>query len=134
LFPGYNEKPDEELSLYNYFMKTFNINPACKNINLFSVFIPVFILVVSGISPVLAADIFKGQEIYMQNCQICHGPDGRPVVYPAPNFALGEGIIKPDMELLDTIRIGKGAMPAFRGIVRDIDILNVIGYLRTLQN
>lgn len=82
---------------------------------------------------VTAADIFKGQQIYNQNCLVCHGNDGRPVVPDAPDFTFGDGIITTDLTLLDILRNGKGSMPAYRGIISDEDLLNVIGYLRTLQ-
>jgi cytochrome c6 len=35
--------------------------------------------------------------------------------------------------LLISIKSGKTAMPAYRGVLSDQDILNVIAYLRTLN-
>lgn len=80
-----------------------------------------------------AADTFKGQRTYSTHCAICHGQTGRSVLPGAPNFARGEGILKPDFTLLATIRSGRNAMPAFQGILSDRDIMDVIAYVRTLH-
>lgn len=93
----------------------------------------VAVLAVSVSSDLYAADTFKGQRIYTSNCAICHGPTGRAVMPGAPNFARGEGVLKPDFTLLATIRSGRNAMPAFQGILTDRDIMDVIAYVRTLH-
>jgi cytochrome c6 len=51
----------------------------------------------------------------------------------APNFARSESLLQPDPLLLTSIKNGKNAMPAFRGILSDPDIMDVIVYLRTLN-
>jgi len=51
----------------------------------------------------------------------------------APNFRRLETLMRPDMQLLTSIRNGKGAMPAFFGVMRDREILDVVAYLRTLS-
>lgn len=51
----------------------------------------------------------------------------------APNFAQSEGLMSPDRTLLISIQTGKAAMPAYRGVLSDQDILDVIAYLRTLN-
>jgi cytochrome c6 len=84
-------------------------------------------------SNLYAADAFKGQRTYMTHCAICHGQTGRAVLPGAPNFARGEGVLKPDFTLLATIRTGRNAMPAFQGILSDRDIMDVIAYVRTLH-
>lgn len=84
-------------------------------------------------APAPAADIFKGAETYRQYCAVCHGPDGRSVLVGAPNFAGGERLLRPDLELLASVRAGKGAMPAFQGILSNRQIMDVIAHLRTLQ-
>jgi cytochrome c6 len=85
----------------------------------------------SGLSH--AADTDKGAELYATNCAACHGVSGISVMHGAPNFAQGEGLMNPDRALLISIRSGKAAMPAYRGVLSDQDILNVIAYLRTLN-
>ncbi|WP_292932699.1 cytochrome c [Noviherbaspirillum sp.] len=93
----------------------------------------VAILAVSYSSSLYAADTFKGQKLYANNCAVCHGPNGQSRLPGAPNFNRGESILKPDFTLLAAIRAGKNAMPAFQGILSDRDIMDVIAYVRTLN-
>ena len=81
----------------------------------------------------LAADINKGREVYATNCQVCHGTNGRGVVPDAPDFSFGDRLIKPDIELFNSISSGKGMSPAYRGVLSEQEIFNVISYLRTFQ-
>ncbi|HZN46225.1 MAG TPA: cytochrome c [Ramlibacter sp.] len=80
-----------------------------------------------------AADIAKGGTLYATHCAACHGANGNPVMPGAPNFRRLETLMRPDMQLLTSIRNGKGAMPAFFGVMRDREILDVVAYLRTLS-
>ena len=79
------------------------------------------------------ADPNKGRQLYVANCAICHGQSGTSVMPGAPNFARGDGLLRPDFTLLASIRSGKNAMPAFQGILADRAIMDVIAYLRTLH-
>lgn len=91
------------------------------------------ICLVAGL-PVLAAaaDIGRGGELYGRYCTNCHGHDGRPVLPGAPDLSRPTSLLKPDPELLLSIRSGRGAMPAYQGLMRDREILDVVAYLRTL--
>jgi cytochrome c6 len=80
-----------------------------------------------------ASDPNKGSEIYQTHCASCHGVSGVSVMIGAPNFAEGEGLINPDSKLLISIQNGKTAMPAYRGVLSDQDILDAIAYLRTFN-
>jgi cytochrome c6 len=80
-----------------------------------------------------AADVIRGGEIYRTHCVNCHGPQGRPVLPTAPDFSRLERLLQPDPVLLQSVRSGRGAMPAFQGLLRDREILDVIAYLRTLR-
>jgi cytochrome c6 len=51
----------------------------------------------------------------------------------APNFAQNESLMQANNILLISIKNGKNAMPAYKGILKDQDILDVIAYLRTLN-
>lgn len=82
---------------------------------------------------VFAADVFKGQQLYGMYCAACHGPAGISIMPGSPNFARQEALLQPDLALLNAIRTGKNAMPAFQGILRDTEILDVIAYVRTLR-
>ena len=80
-----------------------------------------------------AGDVNKGSELYRQHCANCHGQDGRPVFPMAPDFSNPTSLMKPDPSLLQLIRAGKGAMPAYQGLLRDREILDIVAYLRTLR-
>lgn len=80
-----------------------------------------------------AADPAKGAELYTLHCANCHGTAGVSDMPGAPNFALNDSLMSPDGALLKSIQNGKSAMPAYRGILSDQDILDIISYLRTLN-
>ena len=84
-------------------------------------------------APASAADVSRGAELYRQHCTGCHGGDGRPVMPMAPDFSRPEALLKPDLTLLGAVRAGRGAMPAYAGLLRDRDILDVVAHLRTLR-
>jgi len=80
-----------------------------------------------------AADVFKGHEIYRSFCETCHSINGNGQVPGVPNFTRGEGLLRSDLSLFEILQSGKGSMPAYRGILAEREILDVIAYLRTLQ-
>lgn len=83
--------------------------------------------------PAQAADPRHGAELYARHCGGCHGGDGRPVMPSAPDFSRPTTLLKPDMALLGAIRAGRGAMPAYQGLLRDREILDIVAHLRTLR-
>ena len=90
-------------------------------------------LLVALSTPASAADLVKGQQLYLVHCSGCHGEKGMSVNPEAPNFARGERLFQPDSALIDVVRSGNNAMPAFIGILQDREILDVVTYARTLQ-
>jgi len=80
-----------------------------------------------------AADYFNGREVYELHCQSCHGFDGRSMDPGTPDFTRGESLFVPDSDIYRGIRDGVGAMPAYRGLLEDSEILDVIAYVRSLQ-
>lgn len=80
-----------------------------------------------------AADITRGAQTFALHCASCHGPAGQGLFPGAPKFNRGERLMQSDLALLNSVRAGKNVMPAFRGMLRDREILDVIAYLRTLQ-
>ena len=80
-----------------------------------------------------AADVFEGRKLYTTYCASCHGPAGVAVMPGTPSFARGDRLMQPDAGLLASIRAGRNAMPAFAGVLRDREILDVIAYLRTMR-
>ena len=80
-----------------------------------------------------AADVLRGADLYQRHCANCHGGSGRPVMPTAPDFARPGALLRPDPQLLDAIRTGRGAMPAYQGVLRDREILDIVAHLRTLR-
>ena len=82
--------------------------------------------------PVNAADVYNGKTVYNSYCQGCHGTNGRGEMPGTPNFSRGGALMKPDISLFRHISEGKNAMPGFRGVLSEREILDVITYIRTL--
>ncbi len=80
-----------------------------------------------------AADIYKGREVYEMHCQTCHGIDGSSIEPGTPDFSRGESLFAPDSELVRQLRDGGGMKPAYRGMLSDEELRDVIAYVRTLQ-
>ncbi len=80
-----------------------------------------------------AADPLKGAKTYNERCSDCHGPRGVPTMPGVPDFSRNQRLMQTDMDLIKTISVGKGMMPAFQGVLSEREILDVIAYLRTLQ-
>lgn len=83
--------------------------------------------------PVIAADPQEGRKHYTKHCQNCHGSNGVAQMPGLPDFNRGQGLLRSDNDLLQFIRDGRGMMPAYRGLLSDNDILDVIAHLRTLH-
>ena len=79
-----------------------------------------------------AGDPQRGRQIYIDKCSGCHGLTGFPTMPDVPAFGRGEGVMKPNQELMAFIKRGKVVMPGFEGLMTDIEILDTIAYIRTL--
>lgn len=92
-------------------------------------------LLIVGLLPLAAsaADPGHGAELFRVHCASCHGSDGRPVLPGAPDLSRPTALLKPDPVLLQSIRSGRGAMPAYQGLLRDREVLDIVAHLRTLR-
>jgi len=96
------------------------------------------VLVALGCEPRDPTPAGRGARIFQRTCAPCHGADGRGSVRAA--------LIKPPRDLTNvefqaqmsneqlrhSIRVGRGQMPAFGGLMADDEIADVIAFLRTL--
>jgi cytochrome c6 len=80
-----------------------------------------------------AADADNGARLYRQHCASCHGANGRPVLPTAPDLSRPMALMRGDLALLSFVRSGRGAMPAFAGVLKDREVLDVLAHLRTLR-
>lgn len=93
-------------------------------------------LVLSGllaISPAQAADAVAGAKLYAQHCKKCHGNNGQGQLPGLPDFSRGNGLLESDIVLRNRIFAGQGMMPAYRGLLSEQEVLDIIAYLRTLH-
>ncbi|MGE0789034.1 MAG: cytochrome c [Sandaracinaceae bacterium] len=73
-------------------------------------------------------DAAAGAEIFGMNCARCHGPEGNGSGF-APN--LHDRVpAHSDEELLRSIIQGKGGMPTWGDTFNDIELRNILGFLR----
>jgi disulfide bond formation protein DsbB len=91
-------------------------------------------------------DAAAGKETFTTTCSACHGPEGKGVPGLGKDMTASEFIAgKSDAELVDFIKIGRDpsdplnttgvAMPPKGGnpALNDNDLLNVVTFIRTLQ-
>lgn len=88
-------------------------------------------LVLPCVAP--AADPEEGRSLYETHCEVCHAADGRGTVPGVPDFGRGQGLLSPDGAIARKIRSGGGGMPAYEGLLREQQLLDVIAYVRSFQ-
>jgi len=76
--------------------------------------------------------LIDARDIYQANCAMCHGYDGVPILPGAPNFANGDRLDRGDPELLETMRNGKGTMPAWKDVMDDAEQQGALNYVRVV--
>ncbi len=92
----------------------------------------IILSLLSGSGSVLAADPFRGAEIYSEHCMRCHGGSGEGNGLDVQGFRQGNAMVQPDSVLLDSIKYGNGLMPAYSGMLDEQQIEDVLSHLRTL--
>ena len=109
----------------------------------------IFLVTVCGFTMGLTApsgwaetgDPAQGKAIYERLCSACHGaqgkgdgPAGEMMKPPAADLTGSKLKDKPDAELFQTIQHGRPstAMSAFKGMLSDQQINNVVAYIRSL--
>lgn len=80
---------------------------------------------------VIANDVFKGREVYVRDCALCHGASGEGRLPGLLGFSESQALYRSDEALNKVVRDGKGIMPSFNGLLTDDEIRNVVTYLRT---
>ena len=81
-----------------------------------------------------------GAKIYAEKCTVCHGPGGKgdgpggAALNPKPRDHTDGAYMnaRTDEQLSEVVHNGKGAMPAWKGILTDEQIAAVLKHVRTL--
>jgi len=93
---------------------------------------------VLGCEPRDPTPVGRGARIFQRTCAGCHGADGRgswraALIKPPRDLTRVEFQAQMSNEQLrHSIRVGKGQMPAFGGLMADDEIADVIAFVRTL--
>jgi len=89
----------------------------------------------------VAADpVAHGRQVYVARCVLCHGPEGKgdgpasAALNPKPRNHTDGAYMnsRTDEELLAVIHNGKGGMPAWKGVLSEKEMQDVLKYVRTL--
>jgi cytochrome c553 len=96
------------------------------------------VLVALGCEPRDPTPAGRGARIFQRTCAACHGADGRgswraALIKPPRDLTNVEFQVQMSNEQLrHSIRVGRGQMPAFGGLMSDDEIADVIAFVRTL--
>src|SRR6266705_3660387 len=79
----------------------------------------------------IPGEVGDGQQLFIANCAVCHGPDGDSV----PGVDLGHGKFKRASSYDDLVEIISAgvpgtAMPAFSKELSDIEMRTIVAYVR----
>ncbi len=81
------------------------------------------------------AKMAVGQKVFGEKCAACHAPDGGGLVGPnlTDNYWIhGQGKLLTIYEVVEDGVLDKG-MPAWRNILAEDEILDVVGYVKSLK-
>ncbi len=73
------------------------------------------------------------KNTYPENCAMCHGYDGQPMLPDVPNFAKGERLEKSNDELMVIMKAGKGLMPAWEGVFDEGQQRSLLDFTRGIS-
>ena len=96
----------------------------------FKICLAIFLAI--AVNTAQSASIKEGGSVYQRECAMCHGMSGMSSMAGAPNFKRGQGLMKPDVSLVEHLKNGKNACPSFLGILRDRQMYDVVAFIRTL--
>ncbi len=112
--------------------------------------LPLYTSGIASASPPLQDDVTAGKKVYETRCQYCHGPNGKgdgpgaAAMSPRPrDFTSGafkirtteSGDAPTDADLVAIVSTGMPGttMPAWRGILNDTEIKQVVSYIKTFD-
>ena len=82
----------------------------------------------------------QGEDIFNKNCVSCHGVKGRgdgplaSAINPKPTNLMAMSGKHKDGDFAWKISTGKGAMPAWKGILKKSEIWHLVNYIQVLSS
>lgn len=72
----------------------------------------------------------NAKKIFNRNCALCHGPNGKMSINGSKKLNLTNTSLE---ERVAQVYFGKGTMTAFKGLLKDAEIIAVAGYIDELK-
>jgi len=79
------------------------------------------------------ADMVKAKQNYDRYCAACHGFNGMSSTAGVPNLRMNQGLMQPDMQIVQKLKMGSNKKPPMLGIMNDQELLDVVAYTRTIR-
>lgn len=83
--------------------------------------------------PTWAADMEKAKENYKRYCSACHGFNGMSMSPDVPNLRLNQGLLQPDLEIIQKLKKGSQRKPPMSGLLTDQELIDIVTYSRTIR-
>ena len=87
-----------------------------------------------------AASLAKGYEIFMAECESCHGragrgdgPEAQDLEATVPDLTVHDALDERDGALYWKLTLGRKPMPSYSKLLSNEDRWHVVNYLRTLE-
>lgn len=82
------------------------------------------------LAPAAALADGSGESVFADNCAACHQPNGVGVPGAFPALAGNKFVQGAPAPLISTILNGRGGMPAFKSELTDLQLAQVVSYIR----
>ena len=79
------------------------------------------------------ADGATAKRNYERFCAACHGFNGMSITPGVPNLRMNEGLIQPDFQIIQKLKMGSPKKPPMLGVLKDQELQEIISYTRTIR-
>ena len=83
------------------------------------------------LAPAAAFAAPPGESVFADNCAACHQPTGKGVPGAFPALAGNKFVLGQPAPVISTVLNGRGGMPAFKSELTDLQLAQVVSYIRT---
>jgi mono/diheme cytochrome c family protein len=82
---------------------------------------------------IASGDQAKAKQNYERFCAACHGFNGMSIAPDAPNLRLNQGLLQPDAQIVQKLKMGSAKKAPMMGMLSDQDLQQVVIYTRSLR-